>query len=159
VLVPAGHDFEVLLMKRSERVGDPWSGQISLPGGHSNPEDRDLVGTARREMMEEMGLELRTPPVGQLDDVHPKTSLIPPIVVRPYVFVVDHVQQLRLGREADLDLRVCLGELPKLQRIRTVTAKNRLLKVSGYSVGPHFVWGLTERVISNLLEILKKSTD
>lgn len=154
MLVPAGHDFEVLLMKRSERVGDPWSGQISLPGGHSNPEDADLVETARREILEEMGLELKLPPACQLDDVHPKTTLIPPIVVRPYVFVVDHVQRLALGREAELELRVCLGDLPGLRQIRTVTAKNLLIKVSGYSIGPHFVWGLTERVISNLIKIL-----
>ena len=26
---------ELLLMRRAESEGDPWSGQVSLPGGHA----------------------------------------------------------------------------------------------------------------------------
>jgi 8-oxo-dGTP pyrophosphatase MutT (NUDIX family) len=154
VLVPVPNDFEMVLMKRSQREGDPWSGQISLPGGHHQPEDNDLCETARRETLEEMGLELEGNPLGQLDDVHPRTRLIPQVLVRPFVFVVEPVQQLSLGCEAEIDIRVRIGDIAMSRRVRTVAAQGRLLKVAGYDVGSNFVWGLTERVITNFLGIV-----
>lgn len=55
----AGDDgLSVLLMQRAERAGDRWSGQISLPGGHEEPEDQTLVDTAIRETQEEVGVDL-----------------------------------------------------------------------------------------------------
>jgi len=51
---------EVLLMRRAEREGDRWSGQISLPGGHRDAGDRDLLATAVRETQEEVHVELST---------------------------------------------------------------------------------------------------
>src|SRR4051812_5040072 len=52
------HDRRVLLMKRAERAGDPWSGHISLPGGGYQASDGDLRVTAIRETREELGVEL-----------------------------------------------------------------------------------------------------
>src|SRR6478752_6570976 len=56
VLVPSPD--AVLLIRRAERAGDPWSGHMALPGGRREPEDADLVETARRETFEEVGLQL-----------------------------------------------------------------------------------------------------
>src|SRR5436190_20285034 len=53
---PAG--AEILLIKRAERAGDPWSGQIAFPGGRQDPEDRDLLETAVSETRAETGVEL-----------------------------------------------------------------------------------------------------
>jgi 8-oxo-dGTP pyrophosphatase MutT (NUDIX family) len=44
----------ILLIRRSERAGDPWSGQMGLPGGRRDSSDRDLLATAVRET-EEVG--------------------------------------------------------------------------------------------------------
>lgn len=48
---------EILFIKRSERSGDSWSGDVAFPGGHLEPKesDRDAV---ERETMEEIGLDL-----------------------------------------------------------------------------------------------------
>ena len=51
----------VLLMKRAERHGDPWSGHISLPGGRYQASDGDLRVTAIRETREELGIDLEDP--------------------------------------------------------------------------------------------------
>ncbi|MDH4045507.1 MAG: NUDIX domain-containing protein, partial [Gemmatimonadota bacterium] len=48
----------VLLIRRAERVDDPWSGHIGLPGGRTSPSDADLLVTAMRETTEEVGVRL-----------------------------------------------------------------------------------------------------
>jgi 8-oxo-dGTP pyrophosphatase MutT (NUDIX family) len=48
----------VLLIRRSEREDDPWSGHWSFPGGRRDRADPDLLSTALRELEEECGLRL-----------------------------------------------------------------------------------------------------
>jgi 8-oxo-dGTP pyrophosphatase MutT (NUDIX family) len=60
VLRTGAEGTEVLLIERALRVGDRWSGQVSLPGGRANATDTDLVATAVRETSEEVGLDLGT---------------------------------------------------------------------------------------------------
>jgi len=48
----------VLLIRRTEREDDPWSGHWSFPGGRRDPEDPDLLHTALRELEEECGIRL-----------------------------------------------------------------------------------------------------
>ncbi len=50
-------ELEVLLMRRAVRAGDRWSGQIGLPGGHEEDFDATLEATARRESVEEVGVD------------------------------------------------------------------------------------------------------
>ena len=79
----------ILLIRRAERTGDPWSGHIALPGGRREPADPDLVATAIRETGEEVGIALEPErPGGSLRDVVPRTPALPPIAVRPFVFIL-----------------------------------------------------------------------
>jgi len=48
----------VLLMRRTERDGDSWSGHWSFPGGRREPEDADILQTALRELEEECAVHL-----------------------------------------------------------------------------------------------------
>ena len=50
---PAG--WQVLLTRRTDHLRD-HAGQISFPGGRSEPEDADAAATALREAEEEVGL-------------------------------------------------------------------------------------------------------
>lgn len=65
VLRQGQNDVEVLLIVRAERDDDPASGQIGLPGGHTDEGDATLSDTALRELEEEVGLgrsDLSGPP-------------------------------------------------------------------------------------------------
>jgi 8-oxo-dGTP pyrophosphatase MutT (NUDIX family) len=80
----------ILLMRRADRAGDPWSGHWSFPGGRREIEDTDLVATALRELDEECGI--------QLGRSHLEASLPPgfagrraglSLCVAPFVFRTD----------------------------------------------------------------------
>jgi 8-oxo-dGTP pyrophosphatase MutT (NUDIX family) len=53
-----GPEESILLIRRAERETDSWSGQWSLPGGHRDDTDVDLLHTALRELEEECGIRL-----------------------------------------------------------------------------------------------------
>src|SRR4051794_9364703 len=83
-------DPEMLMIKRAEAEGDPWSGHIACPGGRMEPGDHDLAVTAVRETLEETGVDVARDGrlLGHLDDLSPRTPALPPIVIRPYVALV-----------------------------------------------------------------------
>src|SRR6185295_3323821 len=58
ILRESATDLEALLIRRAEREDDPWSGHMAFPGGRRGAADRDIEETARRETLEEIGLDL-----------------------------------------------------------------------------------------------------
>ena len=67
--------LEVFVIKRADRIGDPWSGHMALPGGRREPADKDAYDTARRETLEEVGVDLTEGKLlGRLDDMGPRSA-------------------------------------------------------------------------------------
>jgi 8-oxo-dGTP pyrophosphatase MutT (NUDIX family) len=146
----------VLLIRRAERVGDPWSGHMGLPGGRLSPEDADLGATARRETREEVGVEI--PPealLGQLEDVSPRTPELGPIVVRPYAFALGHRPALNLNREVADAFWLPLETLraPGVYGATVIQLRGEARPFPAYHLGDRVVWGLTERILTALLNL------
>ncbi|MBL8607239.1 MAG: CoA pyrophosphatase [Myxococcales bacterium] len=147
---------EVLLIKRAEREGDPWSGQMAFPGGRRDPSDRDLLATAVRETLEEVGLDLDAGGklVGPLPDTPThKTGL----VVRPYVFTVTGDPPLAYSPEVAHTVWAPLGPFARGERKTTYSVMHEGAKwtLPGYLVGDEVVWGLTYRFLQSLFEELE----
>ena len=155
VLVPGeSTGAEILFIKRAEVPGDPWSGQMALPGGRRQSEDPDLLATAAREAREEIGVDLsRKMLLGELDDFAPRSPLLPRIVVRPYVFALNTRPRVTLSPEATLHLWVSLEQLRRAAGEAEVIVRSERRVVPSFRLGPHIVWGLTERIISPFLEL------
>jgi 8-oxo-dGTP pyrophosphatase MutT (NUDIX family) len=150
----APDDLRMLLIKRAERDDDPWSGQMAFPGGRREPQDEDLVATARRETLEETGIELLDPQLlGALDDLRPLGRGLPRIVVRPFVFLLPGTPDVSLNSEVDLHLWVGLGDLPGSAGRAPVHVNGTTTAVPAFTIGPHVVWGLTERIIRSFIEL------
>ena len=148
----------ILLIRRAEREGDRWSGQIAFPGGRWSPGDADLAATARRETREEVGLDLEAEPVlATLDDLAPRTPVLPPIVVRPYVFAVRAPSPLRPNSEVAGAWWVPLDTLlePDLLRPMEYERYGTLVRGSGYHLEHGILWGMTERILTPLLDLLR----
>lgn len=144
----------VLFIRRAERTGDPWSGHMALPGGRRDPDDADLVATAIRETAEEVGVELtRSTLIGSLDDVVPRTPVLPPIAVRPYVFALPQRPALALNPEVAAARWVLLDHLlhPETYHSVRIQIRGANRDVPAYQLEDAIVWGMTERVVTNLL--------
>ena len=129
----------VLLIRRAERSGDPWSGHIGLPGGRAERGDADLAATAIRETIEEIGWPLsREALVGELDDVWPNTPLPQIIVVRPFVFTVTERPAASLSPEVAEAFWVPLTELrnPAVLRDTPLQVRGQRLVFPGLSSAP-----------------------
>ncbi len=156
ILAPTAEGGPALLfIRRAEHPKDPWSGQMALPGGRRDSSDADLFATAIRETAEETGITLQpSQVVGELDDLSPVSPHLPPLVVRPFVFGLSKEPAVRLSAEATLYLWVPLARMAEQRTEETVViAGGRQLTVPGYRVGPHFIWGMTERIVAPLLAL------
>jgi len=152
-IVIAPEPDAVLVVRRAERVGDPWSGQMALPGGR-RAEGEDLLFTALRETEEEVGLVV--PPeslLGVLDDVAPLTPMLPPIAVRPFVFRLERRAGLIPNHEVADAQWVPLETLlhPETYAPVEVVVQGGIRRVSAFRLAEGTVWGMTERILSDLL--------
>ena len=155
VLAPspnAPSSLSVLLLRRTERQGDPWSGHMALPGGHASADDADLLHTARRETLEEVGIDLAdAEPLGRLDDVSPLRSS--ELVVRPFVFWAGAQREITLSAEVAEVMWVSLDELAgdALRSTREVVLHDTTLRVPAYVIDERVVWGMTFHVLERFL--------
>ena len=146
---------ELLLIRRAQREGDPWSGQIALPGGRWSPNDASLEATAIRETREETGLDVTGTGrvIGMLDELRPRTPVLPPIVVTPYVAVVDPPEPLVLNHEVAEAFWVPWPVLadPASSRESEVQARGATWRAPSFVIHDYVVWGMTERILRGLL--------
>ncbi|MHB1327336.1 MAG: NUDIX hydrolase [Gemmatimonadales bacterium] len=157
-IVLAPNPDAVLLIRRAERVGDRWSGQMAFPGGRWAPEDPDLLTTARRETSEEVGLDLTDARLlGQFDDSAPRSPSLPPVVVTPYLFAVDHRRPLYPNVEVAEAGWVPFDELLRSEIYRPFEyrAEGTKYLFPGYHLPIGVVWGMTERILTPILSLLR----
>ncbi|HWA57624.1 MAG TPA: CoA pyrophosphatase [Gemmatimonadales bacterium] len=148
----------VLLIRRAERSGDPWSGHIGLPGGRLDPADQSLRDTALRETREEIGWRLEPgQTLGVLPDVWPRTPLPRLIVVRPFVIAASTRPPLILSEEVAEAFWVPLAELrdPAVYRETLIELRGERRQFPAFHIGRHVVWGLTERILTPLLDLVQ----
>lgn len=156
LVLRARDPLELLLIKRATSERDPWSGHMALPGGRRDDADADLQGTARRETLEETGVDLERlgRPLGRLDDVAPSSPRLPRLTISPFVFGVGH----------DVEAHVASREVQQvfwapLSALRDPTNRGKVeIPLPGGSrsfpsfyVFDHHVWGLTYRILHQFL--------
>jgi len=140
----------VLLIRRRDREGDPWSGQIAFPGGHKSTKDQTLLQSAIREASEEIGIDLHEHELlGVLPLVYSHTRRMP---VAPFVFQLRSNVAVRLNDEVAESFWVPLSELLKIRSTTSqVQVERGKLNVDCYIYDEHVIWGLTFRIINILL--------
>jgi 8-oxo-dGTP pyrophosphatase MutT (NUDIX family) len=158
LVLRAREPLELLLIKRATSERDPWSGHMALPGGRRDDSDADLLHTARRETLEETGVDLDRlgKPLGRLDEVAPSSPRLPQLTISPFVF----------GVARDVEAHVASREVQQvfwapLTALRDPTNRGSVeIPLPGgprafpsFYVFDHHVWGLTYRILEQFLAL------
>ncbi len=151
VLTP---QLEFLFMRRARVVGDPWSGHLSFPGGKTEPDDATALSTAIRETHEELGFDLSHHSyLGELDEM-PTVKGLPPMVIKPFLFVLDHEPRIAPNHEVasvhTLGLDQLLQGVGRTHFELTYNRTTRTLPAVDFD-GVR-LWGLTLHVVDDLLD-------
>jgi len=148
---------EILLITRAERAGDPWSGQVAFPGGMVEESDTSFEETARRETMEEVGVDLGEGSfVGYMREFEARRR---PVRVVPSVFKVDEAPDVRMNGEVAAFEWVPLARLARKEAMSKyrVQRHGATLEFPALVYGGLLMWGLTERIISTVLAASSRS--
>ena len=154
---------EVLLIKRAEHPNDPWSGHMAFPGGRQDPRDATSLATALRETQEEVGLDLQRDGqlLGQLDDLHAvaRAEKVDMLIV-PHVFLLLRPQPMT-PQPGEVDAIVWVPLEPLLSnRLKTIVEYkygDRVIRLPGWQIEEHTVWGLTHRMLQSLFDVLRSA--
>ncbi len=165
ILSEGTRGLEVCFIRRAEREGDPWSGQVAFPGGRASASDTDAFAVAERETWEEIGVVLRREHrVGALPmRVVERNVTRSGLTLWPCVYYVGQAEQAmataRLPHEVASVFWVPIGHLFD---VNAVTELEYPLGVTasifpGIQFGEHVIWGLTLRVLASFAEVMERS--
>ncbi len=156
LLYPDGNDIRLPLTVRSELLSS-HRGEVSLPGGRTDPEDDGPVATAVRECWEELGIPPATIQIiGTLPSIYiqPSNFSITPVVgwtdTRPVIHFND--------AEVSAILSVTLDELldPALVVEEDWELRGMPVRVPFFAIGGQKVWGATALMLSDFVARLRK---
>lgn len=163
-LVQRPEGLTVLLTRRTEHLRD-HAGQISFPGGRSEPDDDGPTGTALREAHEEVGL---TPAHVDVIGVLPVYTTVTHFVVTPVVALVKPRFELALDPfEVVEAFEVPLAWLMnpahhRRHRVELEGGQRQFLSMpwQGTDVDgrprEYFIWGATAAMLRNLYRFLAR---
>ena len=158
------NNFKILLIKRSERDDDPWSGHMALPGGGVEKKDEDVYHTVKRENQEEVGFSpLDECFIGRLDPYIPRyAGKKNRLIIHPFIFLLekapiidpceDEVQNIywvelneffRPNNFSSCKFNIKNNDIP-LPAFTTIVDEEKIV-----------VWGVTYVILLNFLYILK----
>ena len=155
-LVERAEGVTTLFTQRTSHLAH-HAGQISFPGGHTDPEDVDAEDTALREAEEEVGLHRRhVQIIGRLDEyvtrtgfsVSPVVGLVsPPFDITPDPNEVEDVFEVPLA--------FLMDPANHQRHKREVNGVRRDFYAMPYE--GRFIWGATAGMVKNLYDVLRGS--
>jgi len=146
----------VVLTERSSRDGH-HSGEVSFPGGKSEPDDADLVATALREAAEEVALDADAAGLRVIGLLDPFWIPVSDYAVTPVLAVAARRPELapalaEVARIVEPPVARFLPDAPIEIVERTIGRWP--LRYGAYDVDGLSVWGATARILSQLGAVL-----
>lgn len=160
VLRDTAQGTEFLMMQRAKHEDDPWSGQMSFPGGKIDAGDASAKATAVREAYEEVGVELNESNyLGQLDDLYGiKVNGVLNVHVACFVFKLNDDVKLRANYEVADMVWLPMSYLDDRANAHDYFhPSDDKIKMPAILIDQHkeqILWGLSLRMLIALYELL-----
>lgn len=160
VLIPVfkREEVNILFTVRSDSLLE-HAGEISLPGGSCEKNDRDIIDTALRETYEEIGIKISSIRIiGVLKNEISYNGKI----VTPVIGIIDnYINESTLkinNREVKNLIFVPIRHLLEKSNFWSERwiRNNKFNIIYFYKFEPYIIWGLTGKVIYNFLEKYNK---
>lgn len=151
--------LHILMIKRAEREGDPWSGHMAFPGGRMDRSDANGYAVAVRETREEIGLSLGETDecIGRLSDLfaRPRRGMFG-MTVSPFVFRLDREAAFTPNHEVAEVVWVPLEFLSETANRQEMVMDIRGVKmaVPCYFYEGRCIWGLSLMMLDELLDLV-----
>ena len=152
--------LHILMIKRAEREGDPWSGHMAFPGGRMDPVDANAFAAAVRETQEEVGLTLQSNEeyIGRLSDLsaRPRFRTLG-MTVTPFVFRLDREVEFEPNYEVAEVVWVPLEFLLDIGNREEMTwnYKKMKIRVPCYQYEGRTIWGLSLMMLDEMLDLVE----
>jgi 8-oxo-dGTP pyrophosphatase MutT (NUDIX family) len=152
--------LHILMIKRAEREGDPWSGHMAFPGGRMDPGDANGFAVAIRETEEEIGLTLESEDlcIGRLSEINarPQRGAFG-MAVSPFVFRLDRDVSFAPNYEVAEVVWVPLEFLldPDNREQMSWKYKGRKLPLPCYMFEGRRIWGLSLMMLDELMDLIE----
>jgi len=156
LLYPHNGSVFTVLMQRHDYKG-VHGGQISLPGGKMEPQDKDIIQTALREAYEETGVDPeKVNVIGTLTPLYIPVSnmIVTPVVGWAEEKPVFTHQQEEVVFLFDTDIKKLLE--PDIVKTKQMEIRGEMMGVRYFDYEGHVIWGATAMILHELLTIIKR---
>ena len=155
-------ELHILMIKRAEREGDPWSGHMAFPGGRMDPGDANGYAVARRETEEEVGLVLGPGDtcIGRLSDINARPHRgVLGMAVSPFVFNLQREVEFAPNHEVAEVVWVPMEFLLDTDNRRQMTWEFRgaSIPMPCYFYEGRRIWGLSLMMLDELMDLVEGS--
>jgi len=153
-------ELHILMIKRAEREGDPWSGHMAFPGGRMDKADAHGYAVAVRETEEEVGLALGPLDrcIGRLSDLYarPRRGAFG-MAVSPFVFRLEREVVFTPNYEVAEVVWVPLEFLLDTDNREEMIWEYKRLKMPMpcYLYGERRIWGLSLMMLDELMDLVE----
>jgi 8-oxo-dGTP pyrophosphatase MutT (NUDIX family) len=127
------------------------AGEVSFPGGRHDEGEPSLQATALREAEEEIGLPRQA--VEIVGALRPTPTIATGYAIYPFVGVIEPGMTWTLSpREVAEVLELSLKDVRNGYERKRLVRRGIPILTDTYTVGDHFIWGATARILSDLFD-------
>lgn len=156
LLFAEGNQLKTVFIRRPTSMRN-HAGQIAFPGGQFEPTDRNLMETALRESVEEIGINAdEVEIIGQLSPLYVKVSNFS---IEAYIGWSQTISSFKIDDyEVAAAHIISLDDLinPDSLKSQNVNTIFGITEFPGYMVDDVFIWGATAMILAEFIEVYRR---